>query len=558
MTIRVALASPSDVQEERDKVQEVINEINPLLDRELDLTLVLYRWETLPPESNNRGPQAIIDRALAPEHADLFIAIFATRFGTPLPDGLTGTEHEFLSAYRAWLARGKPEIMLYFRRGPTIASSPAIGPQFGSVQGFKDDVASRNMALWREYNAVSEFERMLRMALIEYALKNSCRSKTSAPRPPKIEWSVKFVPREHGLAELRVRDEVMKDLQNASGDSFLRLRKVALDSDSVTVEGTPEGYSTFKQLIRAGGLHSVGPLEVLDVWRLNLSAPDLVQPLYRADSHLLQVLVRKFNLSRRGSGVHATVEFDRDSPAIWRREARVRVRQHLSEEQKRECQEEIDAVIDGKKNAFAFTDYDFPFRHANGGVLPIIQAGDKRYYSLFYRETDPIGWNIANGGSDDSDELIDPQQTILRELREELIVVGPPSTNRRYTLFQGDKGAHNRPEYLKALDLWKGIVGNWPSLDRRRRHDVEADIEWEIGPDSVTVLASDYGINEFSNIYVNITTPDCAIEVDRVAILRAPPDFRLLDGEVYGGTLVNRPIGLFETSKFNAVGDLRS
>lgn len=303
----------------------------------------------------------------------------------------------------------------------------------------------------------------------------------------------------------------------------------------------------------------VGPLEVLDVWRLNLSATDLVQPLHRADSHLLQVLVRKFNLSRRGPGVHVTIKFDRDSPAIWRREARIRVRQHLSEKQKREYQDEIDAVVEGKKDEFDFTDSDFPFRHANGGVLPIIQVGDKSYYCLFYRETDPIGWNIANGGSDDSDELIDPQQTILRELREELIMVGPPSTNERYTLFKGDKGAHNRPEYLKALDLWRRIVG-WPSLDRRRKHDIEADVEWENAPDFVTVLAGDYGINEFCDVYVNITTKDCAIEVDRVAILRAPVDFnfRLLDGEVYGGTLVNRPIGLFETSNFNAVEDLGS
>ena len=31
------------------------------------------QWENLPPEFNERGPQAVIDWALAPEHADLFI-----------------------------------------------------------------------------------------------------------------------------------------------------------------------------------------------------------------------------------------------------------------------------------------------------------------------------------------------------------------------------------------------------------------------------------------------------------------------------------------------------
>ena len=101
-------------------------------------------------------------------------------------------------------------------------------------------------------------------------------------------------------------------------------------------------------------------------------------------------------------------------------------------------------------------------------------------------------------------------------------------------------------------------MGDWPSLDRLGKHDIEADIKWEDAPDFVTVLASDYGIKEFRDVYVNITTKDCAIEVDKVAILKDHLDFsfRLLDGEVYGGTLVNRPIGLFETGRFNAIEDL--
>ncbi|MBZ5583144.1 MAG: DUF4062 domain-containing protein [Acidobacteriia bacterium] len=101
----------------------MINEINPVLKRELDLLLVLGKWETLPPGFNNGGPQAIIDRALAPENADLFIAIFADRLGTPLPNGSTGTEHEFLRAYSSWAVRGKPEIMLFFRRRAARQSS---------------------------------------------------------------------------------------------------------------------------------------------------------------------------------------------------------------------------------------------------------------------------------------------------------------------------------------------------------------------------------------------------------------------------------------------------
>ena len=146
----------------------------------------------------------------------------------------------------------------------------------------------------------------------------------------------------------------------------------------------------------------------------------ITEPLHQADTHLLQVLVHDIELARRGSGVHLRLNFTRHSRAIRRRDDRAKVRRHISDERKRVYQQKIDAVFEGEAGrVFRSSDPDFPFRHANGGVLPIVNLANESYYCLFYRETDPIGWNIANGGSDNSDELIDPQQIFLRELREE-------------------------------------------------------------------------------------------------------------------------------------------
>ena len=577
-TLRFVLASPSEVSDERRIVEKIINEIRSLVERALDLTIVSSRWEDLSSEFNESGPQAIIGKALRIDESDLFIAIFATQLGTALPDGRSGTELEFDEAYSSWLARGRPEIMLYFKQVPVESQNTAAAPQTDAVQGFRNRVAQLNSGLWCKYVDEDDFEEKLRLALIEFSIKKASLSKASPLPATRERWFVRLFPNDGGLAVTTIRDQVMKDLQRRSSDTFLTLRSVNLESDLLVVEGRSGGYSAVKRQFMKGNVKELGPLKIRDVWQLDLSPSDLVQPLYRADSHLLQVLVRKLSLKRRSperqSGIRVQLEFDRKSPAIWRREARVAVRQHLTNAEKQKCQKKIDDVIHGRTDLLEFDDPDFPFRHANGGVLPIIRDIDGDYYCLFYRETAPIGWNIANGGSDDSDELLDPTLTILRELREELIVVGPPTSNKRYTLFGGDEGAHSRPEYLKALHLWNRKLaanrlsgkhtakqavdshGDWPSLDPRRKRDVPADITWEPGPDELSILGGDYGNRKVSDVFVNITAEDCAIEVDRIAILTTPAEYRLLDGEVYGGQLVNRPIGLFRIDRFNNIQDL--
>ena len=50
------------------------------------------------------------------EDCDLLIGIFWKRFGTPVSDAESGTAHEFQKAYRAWRARGQPQIMVYFNQ----------------------------------------------------------------------------------------------------------------------------------------------------------------------------------------------------------------------------------------------------------------------------------------------------------------------------------------------------------------------------------------------------------------------------------------------------------
>ena len=81
--IRVFVASPGDVQRERDSLLGVINELNRALDSlapRAGLRLELARWETDAYPEMGR-PQAVINRQIAPY--DIFIGILWKRFGTP-------------------------------------------------------------------------------------------------------------------------------------------------------------------------------------------------------------------------------------------------------------------------------------------------------------------------------------------------------------------------------------------------------------------------------------------------------------------------------------------
>ena len=111
--VRVVVASPSDVLAERDSLPAVLEELNNGIARDRGLRLELARWETdAYPGFHPNGPQGLIDPLLCIEDCDLLIGLFWKRFGTPVTDAQSGTEHEFRRAYNAWKQNRRPQIMV--------------------------------------------------------------------------------------------------------------------------------------------------------------------------------------------------------------------------------------------------------------------------------------------------------------------------------------------------------------------------------------------------------------------------------------------------------------
>ncbi|MBL8051717.1 MAG: hypothetical protein JNM46_10890, partial [Anaerolineales bacterium] len=105
----IFLASPGDVQKERDIVEKVIDEINRTIANRQGATFRLLRWETdAYPTFHLDGPQGAIDEQLSIVDCVIFVCIFWQRLGTPTPNGKTGAEHEFWNAYNSWEKNGTP------------------------------------------------------------------------------------------------------------------------------------------------------------------------------------------------------------------------------------------------------------------------------------------------------------------------------------------------------------------------------------------------------------------------------------------------------------------
>ncbi len=165
--LRIVVASPGDVQAERDVLPKVIEELNRGIAGDRGLQLVLSRWETdAHPGFHAEGPQGLIDTILKITDCDLLIGIFWRRFGTPTLDGKTGTEHEIAMACEAWKEKRSPQVFIYFNQSPYTPQSKADTDQWGQVLEFKQNFDKQG--LWWPYIGKAKFETVVRTHLTNY------------------------------------------------------------------------------------------------------------------------------------------------------------------------------------------------------------------------------------------------------------------------------------------------------------------------------------------------------------------------------------------------------
>lgn len=178
--LRIFIASPGDVIEERDIASLVVSEIRRMFEPLLPVQLEAIRWETHAWPDVGEDAQDVINKEIG--EYDIFVGVMWKRFGTPTKRAGSGTDEEFRRAYEFFKKYKRPKIMFYFRRTPFYTTSLKELTQFRKVVQFRKELENLGVLFW-EYDAPIDFERYVREHLIRHILDFS----TSEPPPPGTE-----------------------------------------------------------------------------------------------------------------------------------------------------------------------------------------------------------------------------------------------------------------------------------------------------------------------------------------------------------------------------------
>lgn len=183
--IKIFLASPGDVIEERNAVEQVVETVNRNLGMEKRIRLETIRWEKDTYPLLGSDAQNIVNQQIAGMTGyDLFIGIMWNRFGRPTPRAGSGTEEEFDRALESFKTNGRPEIMFYFNQAPANINTLQDIEQKRKVIEFRSKL--QNEDLIAEYSDLQEFKDLLRNHLEMWLINRSPQKL----EPPQVETKV--------------------------------------------------------------------------------------------------------------------------------------------------------------------------------------------------------------------------------------------------------------------------------------------------------------------------------------------------------------------------------
>ena len=161
--LRILVASPSDLDEERKLLEGVVHELNLTWPQQLGISLELIKWETHAFPSVGTDTQDVINHQISQDY-DILIVLLWSRIGTPTPRSKSGTLEEFENAYDRWHNDPRSvRLMVYFKTTP-ISPDDIDPDQLRLLKEFRQHLGNRGI-LYSTFTGGEEFSQLLRIHL---------------------------------------------------------------------------------------------------------------------------------------------------------------------------------------------------------------------------------------------------------------------------------------------------------------------------------------------------------------------------------------------------------
>lgn len=173
--LKILIASPGDVDEERQAIPEVIGRWNNTNSETTKIVLLPVKWEThSAPLMGDRAQGVINDQMVT--SCDMAIGVFWTRLGSPTGASESGTAEEI-----EWFIKNSKPVMLYF-------SSRSIDPskldidQYKSLKDFEKRM--QKIGLTGAYANLADFREQL-FNQLSINVRNFVSGTPAPPSTPK-------------------------------------------------------------------------------------------------------------------------------------------------------------------------------------------------------------------------------------------------------------------------------------------------------------------------------------------------------------------------------------
>jgi hypothetical protein len=202
--VNVLISSPSDVQAERNAVEEAIQEWNNNHHRSTGIMLHPVRWETHAYPALGDRPQGILNKQIV-QSAHFLIGIFGTRLGTPTGVAPSGTIEEIEEIRKS----GK-HVALYFSNAPIPRNVDRA--QLDALEAYQRSL--QGQGVYFSYGSVEELRRLVINHLpkivseVQANLNNGSFTATAVKQPPTAQPLTKPAPLVRALRKSRQESHV--------------------------------------------------------------------------------------------------------------------------------------------------------------------------------------------------------------------------------------------------------------------------------------------------------------------------------------------------------------